>query len=240
MEESALFGYYFREKLKNRDERLVVSPFFITFALNFENRRMKLAILTQPAFFVEEDKILSALFEEGLDILHLHKPNSEPVYSERLLSLLPNYCYDKIRVHEHYYLKNEYDLHGIHIDDPAEPVPEGFRRHITRSTTQISDLKEMKKSCDYVLLHSLFDGLHDDTKATLSIQEMEMARDKGLIDKHIYALGGMSLENIAYAKELGFGGVCICGDLWNRFCIQHEMDFKALLEHFRKLRKAVG
>ena len=92
MEESALFGYYFREKLKNRDERLVVSPFFITFALNFENRRMKLAILTQPAFFVEEDKILSALFEEGLDILHLHKPNSEPVYSERLLSLLPNYC----------------------------------------------------------------------------------------------------------------------------------------------------
>ena len=200
---------------------------------------MKLAILTQPTFFVEEDKILSALFEEGLDILHLHKPDSEPVYCERLLSLLPNNCYDKIRVHQHYYLKNEYDLHGIHIDNADDNIPDGFRRHVTRSTPRISDLKEFKKKTDYVFLHSLFDSLHDNVKASLTIQEMEDARDKGLIDRNVFALGGMSLENIGYAKELGFGGVCVCGDLWNRFNIQHEMDFKALLQHFIKLRKAL-
>lgn len=200
---------------------------------------MKLAILTQPTFFVEEDKILSALFEEGLDILHLKKPEAEPIYCERLLSLLPNNCYDKIRVHDHYYLKKEYDLHGIHIDDPSQPIPEGHKRHLSRSTNRISDLKEMKKQSEYVFLHSLFDSLHDSTKASLTIQEMEEARDRGLIDRHVFALGGMSLETIAYAKELGFGGVCICGDLWNRFSIQHEMNFKGLIEHFRNLRKAV-
>jgi thiamine-phosphate pyrophosphorylase len=42
------------------------------------------------------------------------------------------------------------------------------------------------------------------------------------------------------AKELGFGGVCICGDLRNRFSIQHELNFKDLIDHFRKLRKAVA
>ena len=50
---------------------------------------MKLILLTCPEFFVEEDKILTTLFEEGLDILHLRKPNSEPVFCERLLSLMP-------------------------------------------------------------------------------------------------------------------------------------------------------
>ena len=30
--------------------------------------------MTQPTYFVEEDKILSALFEEGLDMLHINKP----------------------------------------------------------------------------------------------------------------------------------------------------------------------
>ena len=50
---------------------------------------MKLILLTPPDFFVEEDKILTALFEEGLDLLHLRKPDTEPVYSERLLTLLP-------------------------------------------------------------------------------------------------------------------------------------------------------
>ena len=32
---------------------------------------MKLIVVTAPTFFVEEDKIITALFEEGLDILHL-------------------------------------------------------------------------------------------------------------------------------------------------------------------------
>ncbi len=71
---------------------------------------MKLAIMTKSTFFVEEDIILNSLFDEGLDALHLFKPGSSPMYSERLLSLLPEDCYRKIVVHEHYYLKQEYVL----------------------------------------------------------------------------------------------------------------------------------
>ena len=201
---------------------------------------MKLIVMTQPTFFVEEDKILTALFEEGLDTLHINKPDSEPLYAERLLSLLPKRYYDDIVVHQHYYLKQEYDLKGIHINEPETPTPEGFRKHVTRSTKNIDDLKGMKKQCDYVMLHSLFDSLHNDYKASLTVDQVREAKKKGLVDKKVYALGGMSLENVQVAKDLGFGGVVICGDLWNRFSIQHETDFHALIEHFRKLRKAIN
>ena len=44
--------------------------------------------MTKPTFFVEEDKILGNLFEEGLENLHLYKPGASPMYSERLLTLL--------------------------------------------------------------------------------------------------------------------------------------------------------
>ena len=37
---------------------------------------MKLAIMTKSTFFVEEDKILAALFDVGLDNLHLYKPET--------------------------------------------------------------------------------------------------------------------------------------------------------------------
>ena len=50
---------------------------------------MKLIVVTTPTFFVEEDKIITALFEEGLDILHLRKPETPAMYSERLLTLIP-------------------------------------------------------------------------------------------------------------------------------------------------------
>ena len=78
---------------------------------------MKLILLTPPDFFVEEDKILTALFEEGLDLLHLRKPDTEPVYSERLLTLLPESHHNQIVVHDHFYLKEEFNLRGIHLKE---------------------------------------------------------------------------------------------------------------------------
>ena len=47
---------------------------------------MKLILITTPTYFVEEDKIITALFEEGLDTLHLRKPDTAPMFAERLLT----------------------------------------------------------------------------------------------------------------------------------------------------------
>ena len=63
---------------------------------------MKLIVVTTPTFFVEEDKIITALFEEGLDILHLRKPETPAMYSERLLTLIPEKYHRRIVTHEHF------------------------------------------------------------------------------------------------------------------------------------------
>lgn len=202
---------------------------------------MKLVIMTKSTFFVEEDKILEALFDEGMDDLHLFKPGSSPMYSERLLSLLPEEYYRKITVHEHYYLKNEYDLAGIHIDDPKAPLPEGYKGKYSRTCTSIDDLRTLKKKSQYVFLKNIFNCIEfPQEKSTFSLDELAKASDDGLIDKKVYALGGMSLDNIHIAKELGFGGVVICGDLWNRFDIHSNVDYTSIIQHFDKIKKAVG
>lgn len=202
---------------------------------------MKLAIMTKSTFFVEEDKILSSLFDEGLDDLHLFKPGSSPMYSERLLTLLPEDYYRKITVHDHFYLKQEYDLTGIHLDNPTDNLPDGYKGKFSRTCTDLSQLKEMKKKSQYVFLKNIFDCIEfKEEKSSFSLQQLELAAGNGLIDKKVYALGGMSLENIKIAKALGFGGVVICGDLWNRFDIHNEKDYKELIAHFEKLRKAVS
>ena len=202
---------------------------------------MKLAIMTKSTFIVEEDKILSSLFDEGLDDLHLFKPGSSPMYSERLLTLLPEDYYRKITVHDHFYLKQEYDLAGIHLDNPTDNLPDGYKGKFSRTCTDLSQLKEMKKKSQYVFLKNIFDCIEfKEEKSSFSLQQLELAAGNGLIDKKVYALGGMSLENIKIAKALGFGGVVICGDLWNRFDIHNEKDYKELIAHFEKLRKAVS
>ena len=197
--------------------------------------------MTQPTFFVEEDKILASLFDEGLDNLHLYKPLSEPIYSERLLTLLPKEYYSKITVHDNYYLKEEYKLRGIHLEEMTAQPPKGYRGHVSRSCSKLEELKATKKQADYVLLKYIFDSQTEaDQKASFTMDELKNASRHGLIDRHVYALGGMNLDNVRIAKDLGFGGVVISGDLWNRFNIHQELDYQALINHFTKLRKAIG
>ncbi len=202
---------------------------------------MKLIIMTKPTFFVEEDKILASLFDEGLDNLHLCKPGAEPMYSERLLTLLSDDYYDKITVHDNFYLKDEYNLKGIHLDTDNTEMPARYKGRISRTCRVLEHLKEAKKKSDYVFLGNVFDSQTDrEQKAAFSPEELKEASRRGLIDRHVYALGGMNLDNLYVAKELGFGGVVICGDLWNRFDIHNELDYKNLITHFEKIRKAVG
>lgn len=201
---------------------------------------MKLILMTQPTFFVEEDKILTSLFELGLETLHLHKPGASPMYSERLLTLLPAEVHSKIIVHDNYYLKEEYNLRGIHIDDASTPKPNGYRGKLSRSCYSISQLKETKRNADYVLLKYIYDSQTEpDQKSRFTFDELKDAARKGLIDRHVYALGGINIDNVRLMRDLGFGGVVICGDLWNRFNIHQQLDYKELIAHFEKLRKAI-
>lgn len=202
---------------------------------------MKLVVMTSPAFFVEEDKILTDLFGNGMGQLHLCKPASSPLYYERLLSLLSEDYHSKIIVHDYFYLKEEYQLAGIHIDDESQSIPFGYKGKVGKTCTSIDKLKEYKRQADYIILRNIFDSQSEATeKSRFTMNILEKAKHDGLIDKKVYALGGMSIDNVKIAKQLGFGGVIIRGDLWNKFDIHSQSDYKELLLHFDKLKNAIS
>jgi len=202
---------------------------------------MKLILQTCPQFFVEEDKILAALFEEGMDLLLLRKPHTEPIYSERLVSLLPQRYYDRIMVHDHFYLKEDFNLHGIHLSKYSQTPPYNYSGPIARSCYSLQEVEQYKKDCLYVSLKNIYDSISQPSfKSDFTHDQLVEAARKGIIDKDVMAQGGISLQNIPEIKKLGFGGVIVSGDIWKRFDIQNGFDFQELIAHFRLLRKATG
>ncbi|MDY3847538.1 MAG: thiamine phosphate synthase [Prevotella sp.] len=199
---------------------------------------MKIVVMTKSTFFVEEDKIITALFDEGLDNLHLNKPGAAPMYSERLLTLLPDDIYSHTTVHEHFYLKDEYGLRGIHIDDSSTPLPNGYKGKFSRTCESIDEIHDARKKSEYVFLKDAFTTTGDDQTYKSKMVRLEQAANCGLIDKKVYAYGGVTIDNIKTARDLGFGGVVICSDLWNKFDIHNQLDYKELILHFEKLRKS--
>lgn len=201
---------------------------------------MKLILMSTPNFFVEEHQILNALFDEGLEIFHLRKPNTEPVYSERLLSLINEAYRRRIVVHDHFYLKNEYGLRGIHLNQRNPEMPPKYKGHISCSCHTAEEVRTHKKACDYVFLSPIFNSISKKGYESPFSEKMlaEMKSDK-TIDRKVMGLGGVTLETIPVLKEWGFGGAVVLGDIWNRFSIHSAEDFKGVIAHFRKLRQAV-
>lgn len=201
---------------------------------------MKLILLTTPYFFIEEHLIINALFDEGLELLHLRKPGTEPVYSERLLTLIPDNHHKRIVTHDHFYLKAEYGLRGIHLNHRNPELPPKYKGHLSCSCHTEEEVALHKRSCDYVFLSPVYDSISKDGYSSHfpPAALRDMARRK-VIDRKVMALGGVDLSRIKELKETGFGGAVLLGDIWNRFNIHDTQDFKALIQHFRQLRKAV-
>ena len=201
---------------------------------------MKLILITPPTCFVEEDKIITALFEEGLDLLHLRKPDTAPIYAERLLTLIPEQYHKRIVVHGHFYLKDEFKLKGVHLNSRNPHLPGNYKGHISRSCHSLEEVKEHKKNCDYVFLSPVFDSISKkDYHANYTPEEIRKAHKSGIIDKKVIALGGIDVDNIRQVKSYGFGGAAIMGALWNKFDSCMDRDFDLVIEHFKKLKKLI-
>ncbi|BEG98687.1 thiamine phosphate synthase [Bacteroides sedimenti] len=199
---------------------------------------MKIIVVTTPNFFTQEDQIITALFEEGLDILHLRKPEASALYSERLLSLIPEKYHKRIVTHDHFYLKEEFGLMGIHLNSRNPNVPDNYSGHISCSCHSTEEVRIKKGSYDYVFMSPVFDSItKENYPSKYTAEELRYAAKEGIIDKNVIALGGITVENILQVKDFGFGGAAILGDLWGKFDSRNDQDYQGVIRHFKKLKE---
>lgn len=199
---------------------------------------MKLIVVTSPIFFVEEDKIITMLFEEGLDILHLRKPETPAMYSERLLTLIPEKYHKRIVTHEHFYLKEEFNLMGIHLNKRNPHEPHDYAGHISCTCHSIEEVKNKKHFYDYVFMSPVYDCItKQDILSPYTPEDLRKARKEKIVDTKVMALGGITPDNILEIKDFGFGGAVVMGDLWNKFNICTDHDYMNIIRHFKKLKK---
>lgn len=201
---------------------------------------MKLIVITQPTFFIEEDKIITALFEEGLDILHLRKPETPAMFSERLLTLIPHKYHSRIVTHEHFYLKEEFGLMGIHLNARNGNEPHDYSGHVSCSCHSIEEVKKKKHFYDYVFMAPVYDSISKiNYPSAFTPEEIRTARKEHIIDSSVIALGGITSENILEIKDFGFGGAAVLGDLWSKFDLRKDDNYLALIDHFRLLKSMI-
>ena len=113
-------------------------------------------------------------------------------------------------------------------------APPNHEGSVSRSCHSLEEISRYKGECDYLTLSPIFNSISKQGyMAAFGPGQLAAARDSGLIDSRVMALGGVTLENIPRVKELGFGGVAILGDVWQR------MADGSVDEYLASLRKAL-
>lgn len=177
---------------------------------------MKLALITRPEFFGGEDALIRRLFDSGLERLHLRKPGATREELERLLDSLRASDRAHIVLHDHFGLCLRYGCAGVQLNSRHPVLPPGLEGvSVSRSCHSLEEIQAWKESCNYLFLSPIYNSISKEGYGSAFAREdLEKARETGLLDSRVYALGGVSLEHIEELRSLGFGGVAVLGALW--------------------------
>lgn len=178
-------------------------------------------IITLPYFIHGEGERITSMFEAGLQRLHLRKPESHRSHYRELLQAIPACYHERIVLHDHFSLAEEFAVGGVHLNrrNPEPPVFASFLPTFTvsKSCHSIDELRECKATgkYDYLSLSPIFDSISKEGHhARFTHKELLAAKAEGVIDERVMALGGICSDNIADALGYGFGGVMVLGDAW--------------------------
>lgn len=195
---------------------------------------MEWIVITSPGFLQGEADFIDRLFNHGLDRLHLRKPGADIGECRRLLDGISREWLPRIVVHDNFGLCREYGLGGVHLNGRNPMTPPNHEGSVSRSCHSLEEISRYKGECDYLTLSPIFNSISKQGyMAAFEPEQLAAARDSGLIDSRVIALGGVTLENIPRVRELGFGGVAILGDVWQR------MADGSVDEYLASLRKAL-
>ena len=195
---------------------------------------MKLIIITTEVFFEGEANAINMLFDNGMELLHLRKPEASESETAHFIKQIDQKYHPQIVIHDHFSLANNFHLKGIHLNSRNRVIPEHFLGTISRSCHTVSEL-EQHPEMDYLFLSPVFDSISKENYVTLFTEYLLYdAKDKGIINEKVIALGGINKQNLTKIKDYGFGGAAILGGLWEDFPKQQNTDM--LLTRFKEIQ----
>ncbi|MFI3295700.1 MAG: thiamine phosphate synthase [Rikenellaceae bacterium] len=177
---------------------------------------MRVVVFTLPMMIENEGQIIEALLENGVDRVHIRKPDSEVSTTRDLILSIDRSWWGRLTLHDHFELAVELNIGGVHLNRRNPQAPEGFRGMVSKSFHSISELMGCEQTLDYYTLSPIYDSISKEGyQSGFSTKELREAAQKGVIDSRAIALGGVTAAAIPQLENLGFGGVALLGAIWN-------------------------
>lgn len=212
---------------------------------------MKLIAFTNPYEITFEADVINRLFREGLDELHIRKPQFTKVDTIQFIEKIDEEHRSKIILHSYYQLAPKFNLGGVHID--SEWRKSSLLNYILKKIIlRNKQFKIVSSSHNYHIIeqkHFAVDEMiigpvlcktsETNSNPTMRIDGLEKALKHK--KQRVAGMGGVTAQKMDFFEVLGFDAVVIQSAIWKssdpvRAFIQIR-DYK--LEQYRAIKLSV-
>ena len=170
-------------------------------------------LFTYPEEVPYERNLIINLMNEGWDYLHLRKPGHSVDETRNYLELLPVELHQKIVLHDHYELADEFELAGLNWNKRNAEKSRGVN-FFSYSAHSFDEIDQLDDQLEYVFLSPVFDSISK-SNYTSAFADTEQLKSKLKNSDHkVIALGGVTAEKVNEVKDLGFAGYAMLGHIW--------------------------
>ena len=182
---------------------------------------MLVIIVSNPTALQNEAIHINELFNEGMQLFHLRKPNYTLDQMEELLKQIDIKNYHLISLHQHHELAVKYKLTRIHFPEHKRKetsemqLKEWKDKGFTLSTSihELEEYKNLSNVFDYTFYGPVYTSISKpDYKPKLNgLPKLEQEERK----VKIVAIGGVDADKIMALRDAGFDGAALLGAVWN-------------------------
>ncbi|MNK62603.1 transcriptional regulator TenI [compost metagenome] len=178
-------------------------------------------VISNPFAVADEIKIIHSLFEEGLSLLHIRKPNFSELEMAQFIHQIKLEFKDRIVLHNHHQLGKDFGIDRFHFSEKERKQDSGFPARFSKpcrskstSTHSIEDFNSLENNFHYAFLSPVFKSISKENYHP-KIDLFEALKSKKNQHTKVIALGGIDAENIQKTLESGFDDVALLGSIWN-------------------------
>jgi len=181
-----------------------------------------LIAISSPTPLADEATIINALFDEGLETLHLRKPDLEADEMKKLIEHVKPQFHHRIALHQHHEMAGDLGINRLHFTEGKRKEMnvgelarlKGSDNMLSTSIHRTESYRNLSSYFDYAFFGPVFNSISKQGYvSTLSDGFVFPVR---LNLPKVIALGGIDASNIQRARDMKFDGVAVLGAIWKK------------------------
>lgn len=174
-------------------------------------------VISNPTAIANEINTIHALFERGLELFHVRKPEFSAEEIKTFVTAIGLEYRNKLVLHSHHHLAEELGMNRIQrnparVLNSDRVIPE--KKIFSTSTHSIDEFNSLSNDYDYAFLSPVFPSISKENYLP-KINLFEEIKKRTNFNTKLVALGGIEAQNIKKTLDAGFDDVALLGTIWN-------------------------